>query len=899
MASLWTLIGFLFLGAVYYLWTQTNKLKSRVSELERQVEAQQNIGDSESFLDEKTEDLPLPDENTAPQVVANPWENPSTHLPAQQNLKGATTTIPAAPRRQYVFNRGNLIQSANWLKQNWFLAIAALSLALSGVFLVQYGVENGFLSPFWRVISAAVLGIWLIWLGEFVRRRWGDKASDHSAYLPSTFSGAGLVALFSAVLAARQLYGLIGPEAAMVWLVGVSIVAVVLGWFYGPFLAVVGLLGSFAAPFLVGGDSAPPQLFYYYFAIVAVAGLLVDAVKKWAWVSAIGLIFAFAAALIIFSSGIGNVHILGFALIVALGAVTIPSLSLIPTHAGKMISDPSGWFPSADAEQSEFPTRIASCTFVAAGLAALMIAVREAGAVEVWLALLSLGLMYVASIVWFKKAPALSDTAIVPLVLFLVILVLQSFDYGPLYAEFRQAITRPPETSPPATVTVFSIAGMLASVLAFWRGSVAGKLRTVWLAGAALIAPLVLIVLEVWWKPAAVLGTGSWAIHVMIAAALMVLFVERTVRSDGPELRRASIFLLSALSLISFAMVITLSTTALTLSLAVMILVAALIDRRFDMPMLTFFMQISAIVISGRLVVYPGMFWAIDSPVWELLFAYGGVIALMSAAWLVQVGMDRKRTQVILESVIWVLAGVLISVLLYKWLDDSSRLGSHWGVSLMAVVWTISMGNQLYRLKLGGLMRWLRIGLAAVFGLIATLLYALLFTVVNPLVSGGELIVGPLVVDSLLVAFGFPAVLFAILAWRLRNLEKPLRYAFGTFAAAFSAYYVAMEIRRVWQGDNLHVPGVMAGELYSNTVAILLVSIVVLLVAFNRRSTFFRRVAIFGIGLTIAKVFLIDMSGLDGLYRVASFLGLGLSMAGLAWLYRQMSEQWDVQKAPE
>jgi len=39
-------------------------------------------------------------------------------------------------------------------------------------------------------------------------------------------------------------------------------------------------------------------------------------------------------------------------------------------------------------------------------------------------------------------------------------------------------------------------------------------------------------------------------------------------------------------------------------------------------------------------------------------------------------------------------------------------------------------------------------------------------------------------------------------------------------------------------------------------------------------------------------VLLIDMAGLAGLMRVASFLGLGLSLAGLAWINRRMTEQW-------
>jgi len=57
-----------------------------------------------------------------------------------------------------------------------------------------------------------------------------------------------------------------------------------------------------------------------------------------------------------------------------------------------------------------------------------------------------------------------------------------------------------------------------------------------------------------------------------------------------------------------------------------------------------------------------------------------------------------------------------------------------------------------------------------------------------------------------------------------------------------------------------------------------------------------RRLAMAGIGLTVAKVFLVDMSGLAGLFRVASFLGLGLSLAGLAWVNRLMTRQWETRR---
>ena len=45
------------------------------------------------------------------------------------------------------------------------------------------------------------------------------------------------------------------------------------------------------------------------------------------------------------------------------------------------------------------------------------------------------------------------------------------------------------------------------------------------------------------------------------------------------------------------------------------------------------------------------------------------------------------------------------------------------------------------------------------------------------------------------------------------------------------------------------------------------------------------------IGLAVAKVFLVDISGLEGLTRVFSLLVLGLSLAALAWLNRWAQHQ--------
>ena len=191
-----------------------------------------------------------------------------------------------------------------------------------------------------------------------------------------------------------------------------------------------------------------------------------------------------------------------------------------------------------------------------------------------------------------------------------------------------------------------------------------------------------------------------------------------------------------------------------------------------------------------------------------------------------------------------------------------------------------------------GPLRTFRIVLAAGYGLTWTGLVALLALVSNPVANPQEPVLGPPVADSLLLAFGLQAVLLALAARIVPVWRRGLVPVLVVGSAGFSAAYVALEIRRLWHGPVFGTRAVLDGELYSYTLALLLAAGALLFAAFWRRSLLLRRIAVVGIGATIAKVFLIDMSGLAGLYRVASFLGLGLSLAGLAWIDRVMTRRW-------
>ena len=126
--------------------------------------------------------------------------------------------------------------------------------------------------------------------------------------------------------------------------------------------------------------------------------------------------------------------------------------------------------------------------------------------------------------------------------------------------------------------------------------------------------------------PAVVIGPMVWALHVMALAAAMVALTLRFAAMDGADHRRMAYGTLSALSLIALALFLLTSTTALTLALAVLVVVAAWLDRRFDLREMGLFIQIAAAVLAYRLLIDPGLDWAMDAPLVAVLLAFGGAI---------------------------------------------------------------------------------------------------------------------------------------------------------------------------------------------------------------------------------------------------------------------------------
>ena len=835
--------------------------------------------------------LPIPTDAVAPRVPSEPQTVTPPPLPPS-----------AAQDRPLVMRPDQFAALARWLRDNWVYAISAASLGLAGIFFVQYGMERGLLPPGLRVLAALAFGAALVAAGETLRRRHDDEGGAATATLPSVFSGAGIVTLFAAILAARQLYGLIGPQMAFAGHLATAVLALAIGWFSGPLLIAVGLVGAFAAPFIVGGASQNIDWLYGYFTLIAALGLGVDAVRRWAWVSVLALVLGYGGGLLTQLGGGGDAGWILQLLAMVMLTATLPELRLIPSQAGPatlpalLMKGKAGW--------PVFPVRLVLGATVTSSLG---LCVATTGNTDMALpALAGLTVLALAFLFWAEKAEGLADIALLPAAAFLAVLAILGETRAAIWAEHatKAIALRGPETAPSRIASTLLVLATLISLGAAYRALRSGRWGLPFVLGGALIAPLAAVALEIWWQPALVLGAYAWALHIIALAALMTGFALQLAKTDTPAMRRAAHATLSALALIALALFVLTTKTALTLALAVLLTASAALDRRFRLPEMSLFLQAGAAVLGYRLLADPGLSWALQAPLGQLLLAFGGTIAAMLAAlWLLQ-PLERPIARAVAESAAAGLAAILANVLVARALEppppltesatyvpQTPPMETHWGLTLNALPWVIFALMQLWRARQTSPLRPLRRVLAGLGGVIAAAGLASAATLGNPLFSWsaedlGARVRGPLVLDTLALAYAVPGLLLLAVGWIWRDLDRRLRLGFASVGAALTALYLGLEIRRFWQGDYLGGPDVTQGELYSYTLALMLLGAGLLYQAIARRSDMLRRLAMAVIGLVVAKVFLIDASGLTGLTRVVSFAGLGLSLAGLAWLNR-------------
>ena len=145
---------------------------------------------------------------------------------------------------------------------------------------------------------------------------------------------------------------------------------------------------------------------------------------------------------------------------------------------------------------------------------------------------------------------------------------------------------------------------------------------------------------------------------------------------------------------------------------------------------------------------------------------------------------------------------------------------------------------------------------------------------------------GVFFVNELALAFGLP-VLWTLLSKKelhFMSREKLCGYA-GGFVLLFIFTWLSLNVRFFFHAPDLSTGITTNAETYAYSVVWLLLGIALLVAGVWKKDKMIRYASLAIMILTVGKVFLHDASELEGLYRVFSFLGLGLSLLGLSYFY--------------
>lgn len=198
-----------------------------------------------------------PPEGLVPRVVADWVQKLQTHPPAE---KPAAT---ASPGMELIIGRTLLNR------------VGAVILLLAVAFFIKYSFDKGWISPTLRVAVGAVVGLGLIAGGELARRRRME------AFCIGII-GAGVVILYFSAYAAHHFYHLVAQGTAFGLFVGVTILSTSVS-VHGRLLpvAILSLVGGFWTPLALSTGSNQQVVLLTYLLILDFGFLLSAAMRRW------------------------------------------------------------------------------------------------------------------------------------------------------------------------------------------------------------------------------------------------------------------------------------------------------------------------------------------------------------------------------------------------------------------------------------------------------------------------------------------------------------------------------------------------------------------------------------------------------------------------------------------
>jgi uncharacterized membrane protein len=790
-----------------------------------------------------------------PDAVAAP---PATETPP---VVAAESEPPSPPRPP--------IDIEALLTLRWGVWLGAAALLMAGVFLVRYAAEQGFLGPAARCATAASLGLALIVAAEWLRVQSRDAertrffGADQS---PPALAAGGVAVLFGAAYGIGVMYALVPSLVGFALMAGAAFVGIGLSLRFGQLVAIVGIAGAFITPALVDtADPSAPGLFAYLLAVSA-AALAVVRHAAWTWLGWTTTLAGALWVLVAATGGLGTEYWAPGLFVPALAGLyclLMPAAALDFVVGRRLF-----WVPFA----------------VLGGAGLLLEAISDASAPRIGVLLLTpLALWKGATQPRLDRLPWLSALS------FLLALLAWALpgwvptgEVVTLEGSLRAVLPGAwaPDAVQPLLTTAAVMAALYAAAGLFGEHSAPRPLH--W---SALTAAVPVLALAVTYVQVRLFQPDMlWAFAALALAFALSGTALRAAKAD--MIQAAGVHAAGAAAALALGCAMVLQEQWLTLAVSLFLPALAWIEARADLPPL----RRVALGIAGLVLVRLLLNWYVldyrygATPVANGLLAAYGVPA---ASFALAAYLFRRRGDDLVVGVLEAGAIAFFTVLVALEIRHATGAGRLTADAdfLEATLHVAALGAQALAAML--LSRradrpvlgwaWRIQGALAMAGSVALLVFNPIFTDVD----GGH--------AALVAGYLVPMVLAGLAYHAPETAGVAVRRMLALIGVLDGFAWIGLTIRRLYHPGamGLDAAPIEDAELWAWSGGWLAYGVALMALGIATGSRSLRLAALAIVGLVAAKAFLIDMAGLDGLWRVLSFLGLGLTLIALGAAYRR------------
>ena len=777
------------------------------------------------------------------------------------------------------------------LGTRWAVWVGGLALALGGIFLVRYTIEAGIFGPSVRLTAAGLLGLLLVAGGEFIRRTGFQMPVEgvQSAYVPGILTAAGAFTLFGTIYAAHGLYGFIGPAPAFVLLAIVGLATIAASLVHGRALAGLGLLGSFATPVLVASTSPSPWSLFGFLAIILATTGVIARMRDWPLLMAA----AFAGTGLWCLTYMIAAPAADLKAVAFINAVTLVVLVFVWLRGDEARTDAAGLSAGIDKPS------IAPALLI--GLAALGLGVDPllSAAGGTWLSAALLIALVLVAVYRYGAIPLLYASGVATILIYI-----QSAFGGGFDVEFWSGgismdgvpVTAASVNFVPLGITI-GAAFLAAGLWMAKRFASTSRFRAGSWAGWAALVPLIVLT-TTWLAFGNIDRDFGYALAALVVTALLVGGGEWVARAEEPPLKgdlAVSLLLSGSGVALVLTLLMTFGAGMTTILTGLAAALPALATRYRRYPILGWMSVGAAAIALARVAFAPTIVgWEIlqTTPVFNWLLPGYGIPALAFgySAWQLA-RTTNGRPRLVMEAAA-ALFGLLTVAMLVRHAMNGGVIDD--GVPMLAeqAIYTlIAIGGSaiLIALDMRAPSPVFRVGSIGI-GIASVVFIGLQhFAVLNPLFTN-ELTGTIMFFNLLLLAYLLPGAAMSGLAFYARG-KRPGWYVvlLAVVASVLGFAYATLSVRRLFHGEFIGLwKGMDQVETYSYSALWLAMGVLLLVLGMRLDLRVVRIASAALVVVAVAKVFLFDMSELEGVLRALSFIGLGAVLIGIGLFYQRM-----------